>query len=374
MSETRYLQGNEAMAEGAFAAGARFFAGYPITPSSEIAEIASRRLPAIGGIYMQMEDELASMAAITGASLAGKKSFTATSGPGFSLMQENLGLAKMLEVPCVLINVQRSGPSTGLATRPAQGDVMMARWGTHGDSSVIVLCPATVQDCFDLTVKAFNFAEKFRTPVIVLGDEMVAHMREKVEMPDPESVEVYDRPKPEAGCDYLPAGGGEDGVSPLAVLGGSLLLHVTSSMHDATGRTNNDPANAAWLIRRLYSKIEKHAGEVTMTRTFGDADAPLLLVSYGGSARAARSALDLLGEAGYRARLLELLTLWPFPAGLLREESKNRRLTAVCEMNLGQMVREVRGCSESPVLSVCKSDGEPLEPSEIVDGIREALR
>jgi len=374
VSETRYLQGNEAMAEGAFAAGARFFGGYPITPSSEIAEIASRRLPAIGGIYMQMEDELASMAAIIGASLGGKKSFTATSGPGFSLMQENLGLAKMLEVPCVLINVQRSGPSTGLATRPAQGDVMMARWGTHGDSSVIVLCPATVQDCFDLTVKAFGFAEKFRTPVIVLGDEVVAHMREKVEMPDAGSVDVYERPTPSAGCEYLPAGGGEDGITPLAVLGGTPLLHVTSSMHDATGRTNNEPDNAAWLVRRLWSKIEKHAGEVTMSRAFGDPDAPLLLVSYGGSARAARSALDLLAKAGCRARLLELLTLWPFPESLIRQESKNRRLVAVCEMNLGQMVREVRGCSESPTSSVHKSNGEPLEPREIVDGIKEASR
>jgi 2-oxoglutarate ferredoxin oxidoreductase subunit alpha len=372
MSELRYMQGNEAMAEGAFAAGARFFAGYPITPSSEIAEVASRRLPAIGGVYMQMEDEIASMGAIIGASLAGKKSFTATSGPGFALMQENLGLAKMLEVPCVLINVQRSGPSTGLATKPAQGDVMMARWGTHGDSSVIVLCPATVQDCFDLTVKAFGLAEKFRTPVIVLSDEIVAHMREKVEIPA--AVDVCPRPAPCPEGEYLPAGGGDDGVSPLAVLGSRPLLHVTSSMHDATGRTNNDPSNAAWLVRRLWSKIENHADEMTYTRSFGDEDAPLLIVSYGCSARAARSALDLLREAGRNARLLELLTLWPFPAGLIREESGGRRLVAVAEMNLGQLVREVRGCSKSPVLSICKSNGEPLEPQEIADGIEEALR
>jgi 2-oxoglutarate ferredoxin oxidoreductase subunit alpha len=367
------MQGNEAMAEGAFAAGATFYAGYPITPSSEIAELCSERLPALGGVYMQMEDELASMAAIIGASLAGRKAFSATSGPGFSLMQENLGLAKMLEVPCVLIDVQRSGPSTGLATRPAQGDVMMARWGTHGDSSIIVLCPATVQDCFDLTVAAFNFSERFRNPVIVLGDEVVAHMRERVEIPDPGQIPIYPRRLTDGQGQYFPYRAGPDGVAPLAPLGGHILLHVTSSMHDETGRTNNEPDNAGRIISRLWNKIEQHGDEVIKTRHFGPEGAEILVVSYGVSARAARAALDLGAGEGIRMDLLELLTLWPFPAGRIRDASRGKRMVVTAEMNMGQLVREVRGASLAPVFGVSKSNGEPFEPVEILEGVRRHL-
>jgi 2-oxoglutarate ferredoxin oxidoreductase subunit alpha len=368
------MQGNEAMAEGAFYAGARFYAGYPITPSSEIAEISSQRLPALGGVYMQMEDEIASMAAMIGASLAGKKSFTATSGPGFSLMQENLGLAKMLEVPCVLINIMRCGPSTALATRPAQADVMMARWGTHGDSSIIVLTPSTVQDCFDLTVKAFSLSERFRTPVIVLGDEVLGHMREGVTIPDDGAIPPYERRLPDKADGYLPYGAGEDGVAPLALLGDLPLLHVTSSMHDETGRTNNDPGNAGRLIGRLSGKIEDHVDEITVTRTFGDEDADVLLVSFGSSARAARAAIHLGKREGLSIRLLELLTVWPFPAGVIARESAGKKLVGVCEMNLGQLVREVRGVCGTRVESVHKANGEPLEPAEILQGIKEVSR
>lgn len=371
MSKVRYMQGNEAMAEGAFAAGARFYAGYPITPSSEIAEIASQRLPAMGGVYMQMEDEIASMAAIIGASLAGKKAFTATSGPGFSLMQENLGLAKMLEVPCVVINVMRVGPSTALATRPAQGDVMQSRWGTHGDSSSIVLCPATVQDCFDLTVKAFNFSERFRCPVIVLGDEVVGHMRERVEIPD--NVEVYPRRLPKQVEGYLPYAPDPDGVPPLALLGEEPILHVTSSMHDETGRTNNEPANAEKFIRRIWGKVEEHVDEITMVRRYGNPHADILLISYGAASRAAWAAIDLAGRHGMNVRLLQMLTLWPFPFDLIRRESESAKALAVVEMNLGQLAREVRAASRAPVHSICKTNGEPIEPHEIVEKIREVL-
>jgi 2-oxoglutarate/2-oxoacid ferredoxin oxidoreductase subunit alpha len=374
LSRVKYMQGNEAMAEGAFYAGATFYAGYPITPSSEIAEISSQRLPALGGVYMQMEDEIASMAAMIGASLAGRKAFTATSGPGFSLMQENLGLAKMLEVPCVLINVMRCGPSTALATRPAQADVLMARWGTHGDSSVIALSPATVQDCFDLTVAAFNLSERFRTPVILLGDEVVGHMREGVRIPEPGEIPIYPRRLPETKEGYLPYGAGSDGVAPLAMLGHEPLLHVTSSMHDETGRTNNDPGNAGRLISRLSGKIEDHVDEITRVRTFGDDDAEILLVSYGSSARAARSAVQLGKREGLRVRLVELLTLWPFPAKLIEKESMGRKLVFVCEMNLGQMVREVRGISKSRVESIHKANGEPIEPAEVLEGIKGVSR
>lgn len=374
MTTVRYLQGNEAIALGAFAAGARFYAGYPITPSSEIAEVSSKRLPEIGGTYLQMEDEIASMAAVIGASLAGVKSFTATSGPGFSLMQENLGLAKMMEVPCVLINVQRSGPSTGLATKPAQGDVMQARWGTHGDSSVIALCPATVQDCFDLTVEAFNLSERFRSPVIVLTDEIVAHMRERVMIPSPEQIKVFPRRQPDGPGEYLPYLPDPDGVPRLAIIGEERIVHVTSSMHDETGRTNNDPANAAKLIARLSNKIEDKSAELARVRVYGDDNPDVLVVAYGAVSRAVLGSIDPAKKARVSIKLLQLLTIWPFPKERVRQESENARIMLVPEMNLGQLVREIRNHSACPVVSMTKSNGEPIEPGEILDRVLEVSR
>ncbi|MEE9612865.1 MAG: hypothetical protein V3W19_16550, partial [Desulfatiglandales bacterium] len=260
--EPKLIQGNQAMAEGAIYAGARFFAGYPITPSSEIAEECSRIMPKVGGIYMQMEDEIASMAAIVGASLAGAKSFTATSGPGFSLMQENLGMAVMGEVPCVIMTVQRSGPSTGLATKPAQSDIMQIRWGRHGDQSVIALSPSTVGECFTLTIQAFNFAEKLRLPVILAADEIVAHMRENFVLPAPDEIELVNRKKPAVPPEqYKPFAADEDGVAPLAAFGSDYCFHVSSSMHGPDGYSNNNPDNAAWRVAQLHRKIDLHLDE-----------------------------------------------------------------------------------------------------------------
>ena len=269
--KARLIQGNQAIAEGAVYAGARFYAGYPITPSSEIAEECSKLLLKVGGVFMQMEDEIASMGAIVGASLAGVKSFTATSGPGFTLMQENLGVAIMGEVPCVLINVQRSGPSTGLATKPAQSDIMQIRWGRHGDQTLIALSPASVKECFDLTVQAFNFSERFRVPVILAADEIVGHMRENFVTPAPGEIEVVNRLEPGGPPEqYRPftLEEGEEGDAPLAAYGSEYIFHVTSSMHGPEGFSNNDPVNAGRRVAQLHRKIEQHRDEIVLTRSF----------------------------------------------------------------------------------------------------------
>jgi len=370
--KVRFMQGNEAIAEGAFYAGARFFAGYPITPSSEIAEIASRRLLKLGGYYLQMEDELASLAAVIGASLCGVKAFTATSGPGFSLMQENLGVAIMAEVPCVVINVQRSGPSTGLATRPAQADVMQARWGTHGDHAIIALSPASVQECFELTVRAFNFAERFRTPVILLADEIVGHMRERVVLPEAGELEVLERKRPRVPPEeYLPYQPDVDGVPPMSDFGSPYVFHATGSMHDERGLPNNSPENARRVIRRLHDKIYNHRDELTLTRGFAMEEAEYLVIAFGATARAARKALRLARERGVRVGLLQLQTLWPFPEEVVEGAAGRVRGLIVAEMNLGQIVHEVRRVVgwDRPVVSVAKSDGEGITPDEILAGL-----
>ncbi|MBW6484812.1 MAG: 2-oxoacid:acceptor oxidoreductase subunit alpha [Syntrophobacterales bacterium] len=371
--EVKLMQGNQAMAAGAIYAGARFFAGYPITPSSEIAEECSKVMPRIGGIYMQMEDEIASIAAVIGASLAGAKSFTATSGPGFSLMQENLGLAVMGEVPCVVINVQRRGPSTGLSTKPAHGDVMQLRWGRHGDQSVIALCPATVAECFTMTVAAFNFAEKFRVPVIVAPDEIVAHMREPVSLPEPGELEVDDRKKP-AGPpeDYKPFVADDDGVAPLASYGSDYVFHISSSMHGPDGRSNNDPANAEWRIAQLHRKLEMHRHEIVITKNFATEDADVLLISYGAPTRASRAAALEMRKRGIKAGVLQLLTLWPFADEEVEALAGRAKTVIVPEMNYsGQMAGEVqrflgRG---SDLRKVNSYNGEVITPQDIMKAI-----
>jgi len=366
LGKIRFIQGNEAIAEGALAAGARFYAGYPITPSSEIAEIAARRMLEVGGIYLQMEDEIASMAAIIGASCAGTKAFTATSGPGFSLMQENLGLAVMAEVPCVVVNVQRSGPSTGLATKPAQADVMQARWGRHGDQEIIALSPTSVQECFDLTVKAFNLSERFRVPVILLADEIVGHMRENVSIP--EEVEVWPRRLPTVPPEeYRPFKPDADGVPPLAFYGSEYVFHITGSMHDETGYANNDPENARRKVQRLRDKIQKNRAHLTFVRTHIPPDAKVVLVAYGATARSARAAMKMAGPG---VGLLELVTLWPFPDEEVREALAGGRVAVVPEMNLGQVSREVSRATCAEVVGVNKSNGEPITPYEILDTLK----
>jgi len=361
------------MAEGAIYAGARFYAGYPITPSSEIAEECSKVMPKVGGVYLQMEDEIASIAAVIGASLAGAKAFTATSGPGFSLMQENLGLAVMGEVPCVVIDVQRSGPSTGLATKPAQSDIMQLRWGRHGDQSVIALCPATVSECFALTVTAFNFAEKFRVPVFLAPDEIVGHMRENFSFPAPGEVPVLDRKKPSVPADrYLPFAADADGVAPLAAYGDDHVFHVSSSMHARDGYSNNDPVNAAWRVAQLHRKIEMHLGEIVLTKSFAAEDADVLLIAFGATTRAARAAALEARGRGIRAGVLQLLTLWPFADREVAALAGKAKTVVVPEMNYsGQVAGEVGRVlgSGTDIRRVNSYNGEIISPQDILRAI-----
>jgi 2-oxoglutarate ferredoxin oxidoreductase subunit alpha len=369
----RLMQGNQAMSEAAIYAGARFYAGYPITPSSEIAEECSKVMLQVGGIYMQMEDEIASIAAVIGASLAGAKAFTATSGPGFSLMQENLGLAVMGEVPCVVITVQRGGPSTGLSTKPAQGDVMQLRWGRHGDQTVIALCPATVAECFFLTVQAFNFAERFRVPVIVSPDEIVAHMRETFRVPKPGALEVVDRKRPTGPPeDYLPFAADADGVAPLAAYGSNYVYHVSSSMHGPDGCSNNDPANAARLVAQLHRKIELHRDEIVLTKEFDVEDAEILLIGYGSTARASREAARELRKRGIKAGVLQLITLWPFADREVAALGDKARMVVVTEMNYsGQVAGEVQRVlgSGADIRKVNSYNGQIITPQRIIEAI-----
>ncbi len=371
--EVRLVQGNQAMSEGAIYAGARFFAGYPITPSSEIAEECSKVMLKVGGVYMQMEDEIASIAAVIGASLAGAKAFTATSGPGFSLMQENLGLAVMGEVPCVVINVQRRGPSTGLSTKPAQGDIMQLRWGRHGDQSVIALCPATVSECFAMTVTAFNFAEKFRVPVIVAPDEIVAHMREAFSLPEPGEVAVIDRKKPSGSPkDYKPFAADADGIAPLAAYGSDYVFHVSSSMHGPEGYSNNDPANAVWRVTQLHRKIEMHRDEIVITKRFATEDAEVLLIAFGATTRASRAAALELRKRGIKAGVLQLITLWPFADKEVATLAARMKTVIVPEMNYsGQVAGEVQRVlgSGADIRKVNSFNGEVITPQDILQAI-----
>ncbi len=369
-----FIQGNEAMAHGAFAAGAKFYAGYPITPSSEVAEMAARHLPELGGVFIQMEDEIGSIGAMLGASMAGLKSFTATSGPGFSLMQENLGVGIMAEVPCVIINVQRSGPSTGLATKPAQGDVMQARWGTHGEHAIIALSPVSVQECFDLTVQAFNFSEKYRTPVVVLADEIVGHLREKVVLRDPEELEIWERKRPTGDpAQYLPYQPDEDGIPPMGDIGSEYIQHSNGSMHDATGFPNSSPDNADRIIRRLYDKIEGKKDEIVITKDWDTEDADILLIAYGCSARSAREAVEQSRQGNRKVGLLQLTTIWPFPAQEVQKCISRVKAVIVPELNLGQLIGEIQklSCNSVPVVGVNKVNGEMITPREILDKIEE---
>ena len=367
---SRLIQGNQAIAEGALYAGSRFFAGYPITPSSEIAEECSRALPRIGGVFIQMEDEIASIAAVIGASLAGAKAFTATSGPGFSLMQENLGFAVMAEVPCVVVDIQRSGPGTGLATKPAQSDVMQVRWGRHGDQALIALCPATVPECFELTVQAFNLSEMFRVPVVLVSDETVAHMRENYRVPEAGEIAVQNRKRPTgAPTGYLPFQADDDGVAPLAAYGSEYVFHVSSSMHGPDGFSNNDPRNAAWKIGQIHRKLELHRDEIVMTRSFDAEDPEVLIVAFGITTRASRAAALRARRQGVRAGVLQLVTLWPFPDKEITQAARGAKTVVVPEMNYaGQVAMEVRRVLGPAVdiRRVNSFNGQTITPGQIL--------
>jgi 2-oxoglutarate ferredoxin oxidoreductase subunit alpha len=369
------LQGNEAVVEGALRAGCRFFAGYPITPATEISEMLSARLPQVDGTFIQMEDEIASLGAVIGASLAGVKSMTATSGPGFSLMQENLGFALIAEVPCVIVNVMRGGPSTGLPTQPSQSDVMQARWGTHGDHPAIVLCASTVLECYDITIRAFNLSEKFRTPVIVLVDEVVAHMREKIVLSDNDPVEIVDRVKPTVPPEwYIPYEDNPRGVPAMANFGEGCRYHVTGLTHDIRGFPTMRPDEIGPFIARLFRKISQHFSEIQRAELYQTDDAEIIVVAYGSVARSAKRAVREAREKGIKAGLFKLETIWPFPRAAIEKILQGSKTVIVPEMNMGQISREVKRVNRgvARVLAHNKVDGTIITPEEILARILEA--
>jgi 2-oxoglutarate ferredoxin oxidoreductase subunit alpha len=370
---SHFMNGDIACAEGAIAAGCRFFAGYPITPATEIAEHLAQRMPEIGGIYVQMEDEIASIAAVIGASYAGVKAMTATSGPGFSLMQENIGLAVMTEAPCVIVDVMRGGPSTGQPTLPGQQDVMQAKWGSHGDYEIIALAPSSVQEMFDLTIEAFNLSETYRVPAILLADEVVGHMWEKVVIPSIEKIKIMNRKKanvpPKAYAPFMPD---DDLVPPMACFGEGYSFHATGLTHDEHGYPQTSSSEAQQkLVKRLCDKIRKNADKIIRVEEVMLDDADVVVVAYGIVARAALSAVRKARENGIKAGLLRPITLWPFPESYVAKIAKQAKAIVVPEMNCGQLVREVeRAAKETPVAFLSKLGEEPHTPMEILEAIR----
>jgi len=369
-----FMSGDIACAEGALAAGCRFFAGYPITPATEIAEHMASRLPEIGGVYIQMEDEIGSMAAVIGASYAGVKAMTATSGPGFSLMMENIGLALMTETPCVIVNVMRGGPSTGQPTMPGQQDVMQARWGSHGDYEIIALAPSSVQEMFDLAVEAFNLAETYRVPVFVLADEIVGHMWERINISEAESIKIVSRKKPTAppSNEFAPFKPDDDLVPSMAVFGEGYHFHATGLTHDERGYPRTESAEAQTeLVQRLCNKIRKNKERIIRVENTMLEDAEVAVVAYGIAARAALSAVRKARATGIKAGLLRPVTLWPFPEEQVAQVSRRVKAIVVPEMNCGQIVREVeRAAKETHVIFLPKLGEEPHKPDEILDAIR----
>lgn len=372
--QLRFIQGNEACVEGALYAGLEFFAGYPITPSTEIAEHLSYRLPAGGGKFIQMEDEIASMCAIIGASLTGRKVMTATSGPGFSLMQEALGYAVMAEIPSVIVNVQRGGPSTGNPTHVAQGDVNQARWGTHGDHAIVALTASNHQDVFSMTVEAFNIAETYRTPVILLLDEVIGHMRESLLLPAPGEIPLVERLRTSVkeGVDYHPYLPREDGRLPMSDFGGVHRYNVTGLFHDMWGFPSSNPKIVHGLMRHLVEKIDHNAYQIARYKKYYLQDARTVLISYGASARSALHVVRKARSKGERIGLLELQTLWPFPTAVVQAACAEARYILVVEMNMGQVTEAVRAAVDDPqrVFLANRVDGELITPTNIRDFLR----
>lgn len=371
----KLMQGNEAIAEGAIAAGVRFFGGYPITPSTEVAEMMAKNLPKVGGTFVQMEDEIASMGVVLGASLAGKKVLTASSGPGISLKQELIGYASATETPVVIVNVQRVGPSTGQPTAPSQGDVMQARWGTHGDHSIIALSPWSVREAFDLTVKAVNYAERFRTPVILLADEIVGHLRENVELP--EKVEIYPRraPKKTRAEGYEPYEPDEDLVPNIANFGEGYHIHVTGLIHDETGFPVGSAKITRESIKRMHEKISRAEDEIIKVQTEFIDDAEVAVVSFGGTARTAYEAVLNARKKGQKVGFIRLVTIWPFANKIIFELAKKLKGMVVAELNYGQIVGEVERATKGQCeVKLCaKYDMTIFEPEEIESSIDELL-
>ncbi len=363
------MQGNEACAEGAISAGVRFYAGYPITPSTEIAERMAKRLPGMGGVFIQMEDEIASMAAVIGAAIGGKRTLTATSGPGFSLKQENLGYAIMAEIPSVVVNVQRMGPSTGVATAPAQGDVMQARWGTHGDHPIIAFSPASVYETYYLTIAAVNLSQKLRQPVIILLDEVIGHMREKVLIPEDGKLMV-EKSSDDVPTDYKPYD--DKGLTPLVPFGFGHYYHVTGLFHDQYGFPTGDPPQVERALDRIHEKLEKYRDEIVLTNYIGHKEPRVVIVAYGCTVRSARA---IVKKAYWQNRqpigLLSLQTIWPFPDKEIEALAKQADVLIVPEMNMGQIVGEVErhAKGQAEIIPVNRYDGEMITPGEIEEAM-----
>jgi 2-oxoglutarate/2-oxoacid ferredoxin oxidoreductase subunit alpha len=372
------MQGNEAIAEGAIAAGMRFFAGYPISPSSEVAETLSRRLPQVGGTFIQMEDEIASISAIIGGSIVGTKSMTATSGPGFSLMQEGLGFAIMAETPLVIVNVQRIGPSSGYATAPAQGDVMQARYGSHGPSPIIALAPSTVMEAYDVTVKAFNLSEKYRSPVVILTDAAVGHLREVVALPAPEELEIVDREKPKGPPGSVkPFEAHQDTLVPaIPDFGTGYRYHITGLFHDETGFPSTASAVVQGNTERLMNKIELHREEMCYVESLYMDDAEITVISYGCSGRSARAAVKAARARGMKVGLTRLITLWPFPEHVIKAVAERTPRLVIAELNLGDIANEVRRVTRGDVqiAQVNRHDGLLITPGQILKAIEGVMQ
>jgi 2-oxoglutarate/2-oxoacid ferredoxin oxidoreductase subunit alpha len=377
LTGTHFIDGDHACCEGALAAGARFAAGYPITPSTEVVERFAQRVPTVGGCFIQMEDELAASITLQGGVWGGAKAFTVTSGPGFSLMMEHIGYAAMTETPCVFVDVQRGGPSTGLPTLPAQGDMMQAKWGSHGDYEIIALCPNSPQECFDLTIKAFNLAEEYRVPVMFMMDEVVGHMTEKVVIPPADEIEVVPRNhtrKPVEG--FLPYATNGDMVPEMAHAGEGYKFHVTGLTHDERGYPNMTPAVQQKLVMRLQNKIRNAADRIAMYEEDATENADVIVVSYGITSRVAQRAIEMARARGLKVGKLRLITAWPFPDHKIAELAVRTRAFVVPELNLGQMSREVERASKgnAKTFLVPHAGGSVHRPEEILNMILEAAR
>jgi 2-oxoglutarate/2-oxoacid ferredoxin oxidoreductase subunit alpha len=377
LTGVHFIDGDHACCEGALAAGARFAAGYPITPSTEVVERFASRIPTVGGTFIQMEDELAASICLQGAVWGGAKAFTVTSGPGYSLMMEHIGYAAMTETPCVFVNVQRGGPSTGLPTLPAQADMMQARWGSHGDYSTIAICPNSPQECFDLTIKAFNFSERFRVPVMIMMDEVVGHMTEKVVIPEADQIEIQPRlhtTKPPS--EYLPYAPNEEGVPEMAHAGEGYRFHVTGLTHDERGYPAMTPPVQDSLIRRLKSKIDNNIDKISLYDADGLDDADVVVVSYGITSRVAQRAIDMGRAKGLKVGKLRLITVWPFPEKLINDLAGHVKTFVVAELNLGQIKYEVERCTggKAKTVLVGHAGGSVHRPEQILEAIVEGAK
>lgn len=372
-----YITGDVACAEGAIAAGCRFFGAYPITPATEVAEHMAERLPDVGGTFIQMEDEIAAIASILGASWTGVKTMTATSGPGFSLMMENLGLGVCTETPCVIVNVQRTGPSTGLPTQTGQGDMMQARWGSHGDYELIAIAPSSPQDCFYHTILAFNLSEKYRVPVLVMADEIVGHMSEKVVIPDAKEITLVSRPKPKGRKDrfrlYEP---GPNGVAPMPAIGEGYNVHVTGLTHDERGYPVMTVEAQEQMMTRLKGKIRNNLDDIIHTEEYRMEDADIVIVSYGISVRTGLTAVDEARKLGYKVGLFRLITVWPFPEQMIHEIASRVKGLITVEINLGQVHYEVERCAHGQAATylVGAAGGQIIHPDKVVSLIKEVFQ